>query len=389
MTALYLLEPDSPGTAWAPFADSGPLSTLRAGGWTIAERWARALRAKPAGVVAPVLSGADSGGTIPVVDPAGLSGPAWVVEATFCPKVPMRPVGGTRRLIADGRAVAWRLESGEGWRGRHDTGDGLVVEGLQLAGAWDLVTALEEFLFADALIGLEGGTDAIPDGVIVLGNPDAVALRGASVEPGVVLDVRKGAVVLERGVSVRSGSRLEGPCWIREDSVVSGGQLRHVSAGPHCRLHGEIATTVFAGHANKSHDGFLGHSVVGAWVNLGAGTITSNLKNTYGPIRLDIGTTRLDTGRHNLGSLIGDHVKTAIGTLLPTGAVLGTGANLFGAPRAPKYVAPFSWGDDGEELDVERFIAMARRVLPRRGVAVDAPREASLRAIHARARAGS
>ncbi|MBK7595677.1 MAG: hypothetical protein IPJ11_10650 [Gemmatimonadetes bacterium] len=164
-----------------------------------------------------------------------------------------------------------------------------------------------------------------------------------------------------------------------------GGQLRHVSVGPHCRIHGEISTTVFQGYANKSHDGFLGHSVVGEWVNLGAGTITSNLKNTYGPIRLDIGAERVETGRTNLGTLFGDHAKTAIGTLMPTGAVVGGGANLFGPPRAPKWVPAFAWGGDStERLTVDAFIATAGRILPRRQVAVDAAMEASLRGLHAR-----
>jgi hypothetical protein len=259
-----------------------------------------------------------------------------VADSTFAPKLPMRAVKGAKRLLHNGRAVAWRLDVGERWGGPHDDGDGMVVEGLPLRGAFDLVTALDEFLFADAIMGLESGTDALPDGVIVFGNAAAVAIRGAVVEPGVILDVRKGAIVLEKGVEVRSGTRLEGPLWIREQTTVSGGVLRHVSAGPHCRLHGEIAHSVFAGHANKSHDGFLGHSVVGSWVNLGAGTITSNLKNTYGPIRLDVGGERIETGRTNLGTLFGDHAKTAIGTLMPTGAVVGTGAQLFGSPRAPK-----------------------------------------------------
>ena len=92
-------------------------------------------------------------------------------------------------------------------------------------------------------------------------------------------------------MQVRSGTRIEGPFWAGEGTWLLGGQLRHVSAGPHCRLHGEISTTVFNGYANKSHDGFVGHSVIGEWVNLGAGTITSNLKNTYGPIRLDVAGT--------------------------------------------------------------------------------------------------
>ena len=146
----------------------------------------------------------------------------------------------------------------------------------------------------------------------------------------------------------------------------------------------KISTSVFLGHANKSHDGFLGHSVIGRWVNLGAGTITSNLKNTYGPVRLDIGAERLETGRTNLGSLVGDHVKTAIGTLLPTGAVLGTGANLFGDPRAPKHVPAFAWGDGDTRLSLPAFLDVARRVMPRRDVPVDDAMLAALTALYQR-----
>jgi UDP-N-acetylglucosamine diphosphorylase/glucosamine-1-phosphate N-acetyltransferase len=385
MTALYVLEPEQPGAAWAPFAGAGTLAELRAGGWTIGERWAKALNLKGVkGAIAAGMTGPRATGALAVVTGAETRGPAWVVDATFCPRIPMRTAGAARRLLFEGRTVAWRLEIGETWMGPHDTGDGVVVDGMVLRGAWDLVTALERFLFDDTLAELEHGSDAIPAGVVVLGNPDAVGIRRAEVEPGVVLDVRKGAIVLERDVVVRSGSRIEGPCWIREGSIVSGGQLRHVSAGPHCRLHGEISTSTFTGHANKSHDGFVGHSVVGAWANLGAGTITSNLKNTYGLVRTEPAGLPSDTGRMMLGSLIGDHAKTAIGTLLPTGAVVGAGANLFGAVRAAKYTAPFAWGDTGDRLDVDRFIAVARRVLPRRNVPVDAPTEAALRAMHAR-----
>jgi UDP-N-acetylglucosamine diphosphorylase/glucosamine-1-phosphate N-acetyltransferase len=390
MTALFLLEPETPGSAWAPFADSTPISSLRAGAWTIAERWERALGAKSAGVRSNHLAGSVApNGMTPLVDQQAMVGPAWVADATFCPKLPTRSVGGAKRLLHNGKAVAWRLDPGESWSGRHNDGDGLVIEGLKLRGAFDLVTALEQFLFADTLVGLEAGSDSTPEDVTIIGNPGAIAVRGAEVEPGVVFDVTRGAVILETGVKVLSGSRIEGPTWLGEGTIVNGGRLRQISAGPQCRLHGELSTTVFAGFANKSHDGFVGHSVIGAWANLGAGTITSNLKNTYGPIRLDIGASRIETGRTNLGALIGDHVKTAIGSLLPTGAVIGVGANLFGDPRAGKYTAPFSWGDDGELLDVERFIAVAKRVMPRRDVAVDATVEQALRGMYERLKANS
>jgi len=123
--------------------------------------------------------------------------------------------------------------------------------------------------------------------------------------------------------------------------------------------------------------------VVGRWANLGAGTITSNLKNTYGSIRLTVGTATIETGLMNLGSLIGDHAKTAIGTLLATGTVLGTGANLFESVRSPKYVAPFAWGGTGAtRMTREGFLTVAGRVLPRRDVALDASTRAVLERVY-------
>ncbi|HVH08285.1 MAG TPA: hypothetical protein VM736_00680 [Gemmatimonadales bacterium] len=112
--------------------------------------------------------------------------------------------------------------------------------------------------------------------------------------------------------------------------------------------------------------------MIGRWANLGAGTITSNLKNTYGKVRLEVAGTRLESGLQFLGSLVGDHAKTAIGTLFATGTVIGTGANVFDAVRPPKYVPPFAWGAAGaSRMSREGFLNIVARVLPRRDVLVD------------------
>jgi hypothetical protein len=124
----------------------------------------------------------------------------------------------------------------------------------------------------------------------------------------------------------------------------------------------------------------VGHTVLGHWVNLGAGTTTSNLKNTYGEVQLEIEGTRVKTGRQFLGSLIGDHAKTAIGTMLATGTVIGAGASVFGG-TVPKEVPAFAWGADGRErLREDGFLTIAERVMPRRDVALTAERRASLSA---------
>jgi hypothetical protein len=127
---------------------------------------------------------------------------------------------------------------------------------------------------------------------------------------------------------------------------------------------------VLLGYANKAHDGHLGHAYLGRWVNLGAETTNSDLKNNYGPVRLWTPDGERDTGTIKLGCLLGDHVKTGIGTLLNTGTVVGAGSNLYGAAMPPRYVPPFSWGT-GEALvpyRLEKFLEVAARAMARRDV---------------------
>jgi len=385
VSRLYCLEPEQPGSEWLPYAGARPLAELRAGAWRIRERWAGLFGLDDVAILGDHAAQFCDVDSAPVLPRAGVEGPAVVARSDFAiAGTTLELAATTRRLTHEGETVAWIVRRGESWTAPHDEGEALAVDGLALHGAWDLITALEHLLAADCTDALVAGPDPVPEAVLILGDPGDVACFGAWVEPGVVFDVRHGVVVLEEGVQVRSGTRLEGPLFVGPGTQVLGGTVRHSAIGPQCRVHGEVAVSVFTGYANKSHDGFLGHSVVGQWANLGAGTITSNLKNTYGEIRLDLPGGRLATGRTNLGTLFGDHVKTAIGTLLSTGSVLGTGANIVGAP-VPRWVPAFAWGADGKErLDGEGFLTIAKRVMPRRQVEVGTGEEASLRALHAR-----
>jgi UDP-N-acetylglucosamine diphosphorylase/glucosamine-1-phosphate N-acetyltransferase len=135
-------------------------------------------------------------------------------------------------------------------------------------------------------------------------------------------------------------------------------------------VHGEIEDSVVLGYSNKAHDGFLGHAYLGRWVNLGALTTNSDLKNNYGPIRVWTPRGEVDTGLTKLGCMLGDHVKTGIGVMLNTGTVIGAGSNVFGAVQPPKYVPPFRWGSGNalEAYGLDRFLGTARTVMERRGV---------------------
>ncbi len=382
---LYLLEPAEPGAAWAPFAGVRPLSELRAGLWKVRERWEGILGTETRAILGEHCAGFFEGAEPPVEAPHALEGPCVVAASWFAPAGdPVEFEPGVRRFTHEGSTVGWVVAAGERWDGPHEEGEAQEVPGLVLRGAYDLLTALEHLLPGDCADLTGGEHDPLPDGTLVIGDPADVVLLGAAIEPGVVFDTRGGVIVVDEGAQVRHGSRLEGPLYVGPATLVLGGEVRGSVFGPHCRVRGEVASALFLGYANKAHDGFVGHTVLGHWVNLGAGTTTSNLKNTYGPVRLEAAGARIDTGRQFLGSLVGDHAKTAIGTMLGTGTVIGAGANVFGG-AAGKWVPPFAWGAAGaERLTEEGFLTIAGRVLPRRHVELTPERAASLTATYRR-----
>ena len=217
----------------------------------------------------------------------------------------------------------------------------VALEGMLLGSPWELMTANGDRIRADAR-GMPD--DDLPRHVHRVGPGRISVGEGAVIEPGVVFDTTNGPVILAADVRVQSPCRVAGPAYIGPGSTVLGGVLEDVSIGPVCKVRGEVESSVFVGFANKAHDGFLGHSVVGRWVNLGAMTTNSDLKNTYGPVRARVAGRSVDTGLTKAGCLLGDHVRTGIGTLLNTGAVVGAGSNLFGGGMPPSDVPPFSWG---------------------------------------------
>jgi len=247
---------------------------------------------------------------------------------------------------------------------------------------------------AGALIGDLDARPAVKEGDVhpaaVLLMPERITIEaGARVDALAVLDARGGPIRIERNALVFPHTHVTGPCRVGAGTQLLGGVIGASTIGPGCRIAGEVDTCVWQGWSNKRHHGFVGHSAIGPWVNLGALTTTSDLKNNYGEVRARIGGREIATGTNKLGSVLGAHVKTGIGTLLPTGAVVGTGANLFGGGRfAPKDVPSFAWWDGGQaiEHDLERFLATARTALGRRDQVLSPADEQALRALHAATR---
>lgn len=202
-------------------------------------------------------------------------------------------------------------------------------------------------------------------------NPSAICVReNAVIKPGCVLDAEEGPIEIAEDVVVQPNAVIEGPCYVGRGSIIRPGAAvrADTTIGEVCKVGGEIESSIFHAYCNKQHDGFVGHSYVCPWVNLGADTVTSDLKNTYGTIRVAPFGREIESGRHFVGSLMGDHAKTGIGTMLTTGCVIGVGANVFTTNFTPKFVPSFSWlSERGREpARVDKIVEIARTVMRRR-----------------------
>ena len=195
--------------------------------------------------------------------------------------------------------------------------------------------------------------------------------KDSQIDGQVVLDAREGPILIGERVTIQPHTIVSGPCLIGDDCVLVGGKVRGSSIGPVCRVGGEVEESVFLGYSNKYHEGFLGHSYVGEWVNLGALTTNSDLKNNYGPVKVVVDGSLIDSGLTKVGAFLGDHVKTGIGTLLNTGITIGFASNLFGGGMIEeRNIPPFSWAGLGmrEEYRLDKAIETARAVMKRRKV---------------------
>lgn len=205
-----------------------------------------------------------------------------------------------------------------------------------------------------------------PKKLLVEGDRRRVFLhRTAQVSPHAVLESSEGPIVIDAGAKVAALSFVRGPAYIGPGTVLDQCRFSHSIAGRQCRLGGEIANSIIGDFSNKHHEGFLGHSLVGDWVNLGALTTTSDLKNNYGEVRLQFAGAIYPTGTIKFGAVIGDYAKTAIGTLLNTGSIIGFGANLFGESRWGGHVPNFAWGGKSR-YELEHFLRDAARMMQRR-----------------------
>jgi UDP-N-acetylglucosamine diphosphorylase/glucosamine-1-phosphate N-acetyltransferase len=239
---------------------------------------------------------------------------------------------------------------------------------------WDLINKNSELIKEDYLtLGRKECEGTIDDRVAIYGDRKNVHVgKGSFVEAYVTLDARDGPIYIGEETVVYSGSRVSGPTYIGNKTIIATGLIREGSNIGHvCRVGGELEETIIQGYTNKYHTGFIGHAYIGEWVNMGAATTNSDLKNTYGNVQVMTRGRKVNTGQMKVGCFIGDHVKTSIGTQIYTGRKIGLASHLHGfvTEDVPSFtIWAKNLGAKSVELYLQSVIETQKRAMSRRGV---------------------
>lgn len=397
MSEFYLYD-DAAARAFEPFALTRPASELRAGAEIVRKRWDTAHGLKASGFIgAPHLASFEEEGAPPALCSDSDVTPGTIIaNSRFVPALQSVELDPKIKVWTNsGKVVAVRLNSshhgsrfGEGQLSLEELAQARAksaeVPGRWIEHVWDFIGTLVEQLRED--IPILGAALEVeqPRDCILIGEHPLFCEAGANVEPQVVFDVSAGPILVRRGAVIPAFTRVSGPCFIGEDAIIVGDRISSSSLGEVSKVRGEVSNSIVLGHSNKGHSGFLGHSYLGRWVNLGALTTTSNMKNTYGSVQLQTTAGLHDTRQQFLGTFFGDYSKTGIGTMLTTGTIVGAGANVFGTDVPPKSVPPFAWGAD-DRYDIGKFLKVAERMMARRHVALGDGAKEMLRAAYGEA----
>jgi UDP-N-acetylglucosamine diphosphorylase/glucosamine-1-phosphate N-acetyltransferase len=282
-----------------------------------------------------------------------------------------------------------QITSGQPVSYRH-TGKSLTTPIKSFDSLWSMLHYNSQAIFEDIELAKSSSsfetryTGDIPG--VHLAKPASISIHpSATIGLGTVLDATDGPIVIDEGARIFPNCTIMGPCYIGKHSLVKIGAKIYegTTIGPTCKVGGELENSIVLGYSNKQHDGYLGHSYLGHWVNLGADTNTSDLKNDYTNVKVFPENEEIDTGSMFVGLMMGDHSKSAINTQFNTGTVVGVSSNIFDAGFPPKWIPSFSWGGANELVSyrADKAIGVARTVMQRRKMDLLPSEEELLRAL--------
>lgn len=363
MRNIILFDDDKVRAALLPLTFTRPVAEVRFGIMTQTEKWKHAIEGEYSYQTQDYLS---------VKYPTVMAGDNLFIAAHVSPDAALVDA---ILALADGEMLV--TPAGETLAYRGAAGRNVVYDGDVLAfrEVTDLFMLNDKAVAADYAVLTAGRTSKpLSDTCRLIGDASQLFIEeGATVECASI-NVTKGPVYIGRDAEVMEGACLRGPIAMCPHSVVNmGGKIYGATTlGPYCKVGGELNNVVMTGYSNKAHDGFLGNAVIGEWCNLGAGCTASNLKNTYGPVRLWSYATGsfVKTGLQFCGLIMGDHSKAGINTMFNTATVVGVGVNFYGAGFPRTYIPSFHEGSTAgmKEVDMMRFFDTASRMMSRRHI---------------------
>ncbi len=372
----YILFDSFRRDALLPFVYTRPVADIRVGITTIREKWEMLLQTKTSsltedylGVKYPLKQGKKNvlinGSVIPTEE---------LVE-----KIKTLKKGET--LSKEDQVIAMYMDPEDvDLTGDTESAEETVthMDFLQLNNTWDIFYHNWKTIISDFELITKGRkSQPLSKTNFITGDSDLIFLEeGAKVEFA-FLNTTNGPIYIGKDAEIMEGAKIRGPfalgehSFVKMDAKIYGG----TTIGPHCKVGGELNNVVFFGYSNKAHDGFMGHSVVGEWCNLGADTNTSNLKNTYDSVRLwsYAEESFVSTGLQFCGLMFGDHSKCGINTMFNTGTVVGVSCNIFGSGYQRNFIPSFNWGGTQgfQTFKLNRAFKVAEAMMARRGIEFD------------------
>lgn len=370
----YILFDDSRRSNLLPLTFTRPVADIRFGILTIREKWERYLGVKTSSLTEKYLRK-----KFPIVkQPDNI-----LINGGICPNLQLveeiSKLQPNQAILKNDVVIAMHLTEHDLEKsGSKESGNVneiyTDVEFLEIANVWDIYALNGIALQEDFNLITKGRKSARASNAAHLINEGNIFIEDGAQIGYSILNASTGPIYIGKNTEIMEGSMIRGPFALCDNSVVKMGAKIYgpTTVGPYSKVGGEINTSVILGYSNKAHDGFLGHSVLGEWCNLGADTNTSNLKNTYDTVRLwnYPEQTFVETGQQFCGIIMGDHSKSGINTMFNTGTVIGVSANIFGGNFQRNFISSFAWGGHSgfTTFDINKAIQVAEAVYKRRNM---------------------
>jgi len=368
-----------------PFTFTRPVADIRVGILTIAEKWEKHLHATTGFFTQDYLQE-----KFPYQN-----APALMINGSLCPNLELikavKNLAEGEALWSDQTLLALKTEQPEGF----SIESSKAMQKVDFEGEFTCIhktwhifqhNAAEIRQDFDLVTRNKISADINDPHTIIYNRENIFVEEGASIKAA-VLNAEDGPIYIGRNATIQEGSLIKGPFALCESSTVNmGAKMRgDTTVGPYSKVGGEVSNSVIFGFSNKGHDGFMGNSVLGEWVNIGADTNTSNLKNNYATVKLWDYTRGgfSNTGQQFCGLMMADHAKCGINTMFNTGTVVGVGANIFGDGFPRNFIPSFSWGGAAgfSTFQFRKFEEVASKVMERRKLEFDATEKAILQKV--------